>query len=80
LSERRAQQELRSAILGLEALDMVKRKDVKELWDASDNLEQACENCHRSFWYPGETPEFYSRLDRRLRDLQHSHAVGPARR
>jgi len=65
--------------VGLETLDIVRRKDVKELWDASENLEQACENCHRSYWYPGETPEFYGRLDRRLRDLQRSRAVGPAR-
>ncbi len=66
--------------VGLEALDIVRRKDIRELWDAAENLEQACENCHRSFWYPGETPEFYGRLDRRLRDLQHSRSVGPARR
>jgi hypothetical protein len=60
--------------VGLEALDIVRRKDVKELWDASDNLEQACENCHRSFWYPGETAQFYGRLDRRLRE--HPRALG----
>jgi hypothetical protein len=66
--------------VGLETLDIVRRKDIKELWDASENLEQACENCHRSYWYPGETSEFYGRLDRRLRDLQHSRAVGPAGR
>ena len=65
--------------VGLETMDIVRRKDVNELWDASDNLEKACENCHRSFWYPGETAEFYGRLDRRLRDLQHSRSVGPRR-
>jgi hypothetical protein len=54
--------------VGLEVLDIVRRKDAKELWDAADNLDAACENCHRSYWYPGETPEFYSRLDRRLSD------------
>ena len=52
--------------VGLEVLDIVKRKDVNELWDAGENLDAACENCHRSYWYPGETPEFYNRLDRRL--------------
>jgi hypothetical protein len=46
--------------VGLEVLDIVKRKDVNELWDAGENLDAACENCHRSYWYPGETPEFYS--------------------
>lgn len=52
--------------VGLEVLDIVKRKDVSELWDAGENLDTACENCHRSYWYPGETAEFYSKLDRRL--------------
>jgi hypothetical protein len=54
--------------VGLQVLDIVRRKDVKELWEASDNLDTACEACHRSYWYPGETPEFYDRLDRRLRE------------
>lgn len=54
--------------VGLEVIDIVKRKDVKELWDASENLDQACEACHRSYWYPGETPEYYRKLDRRLED------------
>src|SRR5262249_44906651 len=55
--------------VGLEVLDIVKRRDTKELWDAAENLDTACENCHRSYWYPGETPEFYSRLDRRLSEM-----------
>ncbi len=66
--------------VGLEALDIVRRKDVNELWDAADNLEQACESCHRSYWYPGETPQFYGKLDRRLRDLQRPRPVGPGTR
>ena len=40
--------------VGLEVLEIVKRKDAKELWDAADNLDQACESCHVAFWYPGE--------------------------
>ena len=55
--------------VGLEVLDIVKRKDVQELWDAAENLDTACENCHRSYWYPGETPEYYSKLDRRLAEM-----------
>jgi hypothetical protein len=54
--------------VGLEVLDIVKRKNVQELWDASDNLDSACENCHKSYWYPGETPEYYAKLDRRLHE------------
>jgi hypothetical protein len=49
--------------VGLQVLDIVKRKNIAELWDAAENLDIACEGCHRSYWYPGETPEFYRKLD-----------------
>jgi cytochrome c556 len=55
--------------VGLEVLDIVRRKDVAELWDASENLDTACEACHRSYWYPKEDAQFYEKLDRRLREL-----------
>ena len=55
--------------VALEALDVVKRKDVSELWDVGENLDKACEACHRSYWYPGEGAEFYRELRRRLEDL-----------
>jgi hypothetical protein len=54
--------------VGLEVLEIVKRRNAQELWDASENLDAACEGCHRSYWYPGETPEFYQRLQRRLEE------------
>jgi hypothetical protein len=54
--------------VGLEVLEIVKRKDPKELWDAADNLDQACESCHVAFWYPGEG-EFLKKLDKKLEDL-----------
>jgi len=50
--------------VGLQVLDIVKRKDAEELWDASENLDNACEGCHRSYWYPGETPAYYAELRR----------------
>lgn len=56
--------------VALEALDVVKRKDVKELWDVGENLDRACEACHRSYWYPGEGAEFYQKLERRLEELR----------
>jgi hypothetical protein len=55
--------------VGLEVMDIVKRRDTKELWDASENLDVACESCHSSYWYPKEDKEFYRTLDRRLREL-----------
>ena len=58
--------------VGLEVLDIVKRKDAKEMWDAAENLDTACENCHRSYWYPGETIQYYRTLDRRLEEHRNS--------
>ena len=54
--------------VGLEVLDIVKRKDVKELWDAAENLDEACESCHIAYWYPGDKA-LLERLDRRLKQL-----------
>ena len=59
---------LRNASLAV--LDMVKRKDVAALWDAGEILDQACENCHRSYWYPGEDAAFYQTLRRRLEEFR----------
>jgi hypothetical protein len=52
---------------GLEVMDIVRRRDAKELWDATENLDRACESCHLEFWYPGEK-ELMPKLDRRLRE------------
>jgi hypothetical protein len=64
--------------VGLQVLDIVKKKDTEQLWDAADNLEMACENCHRSYWYPGETPAYYSKLDKRLREHSSTGPSAPA--
>ena len=40
--------------VGLQVMEIVKQKNVKELWDAGDNLDQACEGCHLQYWYPGD--------------------------
>ena len=57
---------LRNASLAV--LDIVKKKDVSALWEAGEILDQACEQCHRSYWYPGEDAAFYRKLDRRLQE------------
>jgi hypothetical protein len=59
--------------VGLEVLEIVKRKDVNELWDAGDNLDRACESCHVAYWYPGEA-EYLKKLDMRLEELYGIHA------
>ena len=64
--------------VALEALDVVKRKDVNELWDVGENLDKACEACHRSYWYPGEGAAFYQKLERRLEEFRQESARGTA--
>jgi hypothetical protein len=64
--------------VGLEVLDIVKKRNIQELWDASDNLDNACEACHKSYWYPGETPEYYAKLNRRLHDHVERVSGGPS--
>jgi cytochrome c556 len=54
--------------VGFEVLEIVKRKDVDELWDAAENLDQACEACHLEYWYPGEKI-LMKKLDARLEEL-----------
>jgi len=54
--------------VGLQVIDIVKRKNAQELWDASENLDEACEACHKSYWYPKEDANFYRTLDKRLHD------------
>jgi cytochrome c556 len=49
--------------VGLEVLEIVKTKKVDELWDAGENLDQACESCHLQYWYPGDKA-LLQKLDR----------------
>jgi len=40
-------------------LDVVEKKDAKKLFDAGEDIDGACENCHRQYWYPNEKiPDF----------------------
>ena len=55
--------------VGLEVLEIAKKKDPKELWEATENLDEACEACHRSYWYPKEDQTFYRELDRQLKAI-----------
>jgi hypothetical protein len=40
--------------LGLEALRGTEAKDVPSLEDIGDRMENVCESCHQTFWYPQE--------------------------
>jgi cytochrome c556 len=54
--------------VGLEVMEIVRTKKVDELWDASDNLDAACESCHVQFWYPREG-KILKDLDNKLENL-----------
>ncbi|HXD75647.1 MAG TPA: hypothetical protein VN628_18000 [Vicinamibacterales bacterium] len=54
--------------VGLEVLEIVKKKNVQEMWEASYNLDQACETCHLQYWYPGD-PALLKRIDQNLEKL-----------
>jgi hypothetical protein len=66
--------------VGLEVLEIARKKNTKELWDASENLDQACEACHRSYWYPKEDNQFYRSLDKQLHDIPNPPFPGRTKR
>ena len=53
--------------VGLEVIEIVKQKNVNELWEAGDNLDQACESCHLQYWYPGDKA-LLEKLDRSIQE------------
>jgi cytochrome c556 len=66
--------------VGLEVLEIAKKKDTKELWEATENLDEACEACHRSYWYPKEDQTFYRELDRQLKAIPNPSFPGKSPR
>jgi hypothetical protein len=64
--------------VGLEVMEIVKNRKTDELWQASDDLDSACETCHVNYWYPGEGALF-KRLDRRLEELYGQPGLRPDR-
>ena len=42
-------------------LPIVDAKDAQKLFDVGEDIDKACENCHRQYWYPNEKiPDFPS--------------------
>ena len=54
--------------VAMEVLEIVKKQDAKALLDAGGDLDEACENCHIEFLYPGRKMTMPA-LDRRLPEL-----------
>jgi len=59
--------------VALEVLEIVKHRKTDELWEAGDNLDQACEGCHIQYWYPGDTA-LLQRIDQGLQRLNENSA------
>jgi len=53
--------------VGLQVLEIVRNKNTDELWDAGDNLDQACESCHVQYWYPGDSA-LLQKVDKRIQE------------
>jgi hypothetical protein len=54
--------------VGLAVLEIVKKKNADELFEAGGNLDEACESCHIQYWYPGDKA-LLEKVDRGLREL-----------
>jgi hypothetical protein len=45
--------------ISVRVLEIVDKKDAQGLFDIGEDLDKACENCHRAYWYPNEKiPDF----------------------
>ena len=40
--------------ISVKVLEVVEAKDAEKLFDIGEDLDKACENCHRAYWYPNE--------------------------
>jgi hypothetical protein len=40
--------------ISVKVLEVVEARDAKRLFDIGEDLDRACENCHRAYWYPNE--------------------------
>jgi hypothetical protein len=54
--------------VGREVLQIVDKKDAVGLFNAGDDLDTACEDCHLAYWYPNQL-QFLDRIDRKLEEL-----------
>jgi len=34
--------------------DAIDKKDANKVFEVGENIDSACENCHKSYWYPNE--------------------------
>jgi len=61
-----------------EIMDIADRRDVKALFEASADVDMACENCHLEYWYPGDRADVEN--DKKQRARIDPSAKRPARK
>ncbi len=54
--------------VGREVLQVVEKKDAVGLFNAGEDLDTACEDCHLAYWYPNQL-QFLDKIDRKLNEL-----------
>jgi hypothetical protein len=57
INKDRASWEMRAKRLheaGVAVLQAIDAKDPQKVFEVGEQIEQACENCHRQYWYPNE--------------------------
>jgi hypothetical protein len=57
INKDRASWEMRAKKLheaGVAVLQAIDAKDSQKVFEVGEQIEQACENCHRQYWYPNE--------------------------
>ena len=47
-----ARHALRLRQTATQALAAIDKRDAAALFDVGGDIDQACENCHRKYWYP----------------------------
>lgn len=65
--------------VGLEVLEIVKKKDSNALWQAGGDLDDACEACHLEYWYPGDRATIEAEKKYKARFEKPEASAKPAR-
>jgi hypothetical protein len=50
-----------------EVMEIADRRDAKALFEASADIDMACENCHLEYWYPGDRADVENDRKQRAR-------------
>ena len=66
--------------VALEVLEIADKKDVNALFEAGEDLDKACENCHLEYWYPGDRKAVEDDARQRARFEKATSSERPSKR